>query len=73
MDIEQRGGQQGLNVKLRGMVFGQKKEAFPVLTRFMEELEAAPLFSEVELGSAGEDEESRTRAGLDFQITCRLK
>jgi hypothetical protein len=55
------------------MVFGQKKEAFPVLTRFMEELEAAPLFSEVELGSAGEDEESRTRAGLDFQITCRLK
>jgi type IV pilus assembly protein PilM len=73
MHIEQSEGRRGLNVKLRGLVFGQKKEAFPVLTNFMEELEAAPVFSDVELGSAGEDKESRTRVGLDFEITCRLK
>jgi type IV pilus assembly protein PilM len=72
MDIQESDESGGLEIKLRGLVFGQKAEGFPTLTKFMGELEKVPIFSEVELGSAG-DEDPRPPAVLAFEIACKIK
>jgi hypothetical protein len=72
IEIKQAEGQEGLEMQLRGQVFGRKQEAFPMITRFMERLAEAPVFSQVQLGSAGDGEVSPP-AVLAFQIGCRLK
>lgn len=60
-----------LEVRLSGLVFGQKKEAFPTLTTFMEKLEKASMFSDVQLGAG--DGEAPEPAVLAFEIGCRVK
>ena len=72
MDVQQAEGREGLEVQLRGLVFGKKEETFPALTSFMEQLEESAIFTDVQLGSAGGG--GREREGvLNFEITCRLK
>lgn len=72
IDVQQ--GEQGgaLDVRLRGLVFAQKEDAFPVLTGFMAQLEKISIFSEVELGSAGGGRKQGVGT-LDFEISCKLK
>jgi hypothetical protein len=72
MNIQEAERLGGLEVRLRGLILGQKKDAFPLLTSFMEQLEKATIFSEVRLGSAGGGK-TGPRGALDFEITCRLK
>jgi len=72
LDVQKGGTSGGLEVRLSGLIFGQKKEAFPTLTTFMEKLQKAPMFSNVQLGSAG-DEEAPEQAVLAFEIGCVLK
>ena len=67
---EEEGG--GLTVRLKGLIYGQKEEAFPLVTQFLEDLDGAPIFSNVELGSAG-DERAHEPAALVFEIACVLK
>jgi hypothetical protein len=43
-----------------------------MVTKFMEDLEKAPIFSNVQLGSAG-DEKAPKPAVLNFEIGCVLK
>ncbi len=62
----------GTEIRLQGLIFGQKEEAFPMLTRFMEELEKTPIFSDVELGGAG-DTDAPDPATLTFEIGCVVK
>jgi len=71
MNVQQIEGSEGLEVQMLGLVFGKKEETFPALTRFMEELEESPVFTDVQLGSAGGGEREREGA-LNFEITCRL-
>jgi hypothetical protein len=59
-------------LKMHGLIYGQKEEAFPVLTKFMEELEKSRLFSDVQLESA-EEEEAPRPAVLAFRIKSVLK
>ncbi len=73
IDVEENveeGG--GLAVRLKGLIYGQKEEAFPLVTQFLEDLDGAPIFSNVELGSAG-DEKAHEPAALVFEIACVLK
>jgi hypothetical protein len=62
----------GLAVKMQGLIYGEKEDAFPMLTNFMEELGKAKLFSNVELESAG-DQKVQRPAVLAFEIGCNLK
>ena len=62
----------GLDVKLDGLIYGEKEDAFPMLTNFMEELGKAKIFSDVELESAG-DEKAPRPGTLAFEIACILK
>jgi len=71
MDFEKREGG-GLDVNLQGLIYGEKEDAFPMLTNFMEELGKAKIFSDVELESAG-DQKAPRPAVLDFAIGCTLK
>jgi len=72
MNIQQIEGRNGLEVQLLGLVVGKKEETFPALTSFMEQLEESPVFTDVQLGSAGGGAREREGA-LDFEITCRLQ
>ncbi|MCG6982646.1 MAG: type IV pilus assembly protein PilM [Deltaproteobacteria bacterium] len=71
MNFEKR-EEGGLAVKLLGLIYGEKEDAFPMLTNFMEELGKAKIFSEVELESAG-DQKVHEPAALAFEIGCNLK
>ncbi len=70
IDVEE--GEGGLEVRLSGLIYGRKEEAFPTVTKFMEDLEKAPIFSNVQLGGAG-DEKAPKPAVLAFEIGCVLK
>jgi len=72
MDVEEREGEDGLEVRLSGLIFGQKEKAFPLATKFMEDLEKAPIFSNVRLSDAG-DEKAPNPAVIAFEIGCVLK
>ena len=72
MNLRQAEGRNGLEVQLLGLIFGSKEETFPALTSFMEQLEESPVFSDVQLGSAGGGGREKEGA-LNFEITCRLK
>lgn len=72
LDVQKGETSGGLEVRLSGLIFGQKKEAFPTLTTFMEKLQKAPMFSNVQLGSAG-DEKAPKPAVLAFEIGCVLR
>ena len=71
MDFEKK-EEDGLAVKLQGLIYGEKEDAFPMLTNFMEELGKAKIFSDVELASAGDQKVLRP-AALAFEIDCNLK
>jgi type IV pilus assembly protein PilM len=71
MDFEKK-EEGGLDVKMQGLIYGEKEDAFPMLTNFMEELGKAKIFSDVELESAGDQKVSRL-AALAFEIGCTLK
>ena len=71
MDFEKK-EEGGLGVKMQGLIYGEKEDAFPMLTNFMEELGKAKIFSEVELESAG-DQKVHRPAALAFEIDCNLK
>jgi Tfp pilus assembly protein PilN len=72
IDVEDKEGEGGLKVRLSGHIYGRKEEAFPTVTRFMEDLEKAPIFSNVQLGDTG-DEKVQKPAVLAFEIACALK
>jgi type IV pilus assembly protein PilM len=72
MDVKESDRRGGLEVRLRGLIFGQKEESFPALTSFMEQLEESPVFTDVQLGSAGGGGREREGA-LNFEITCRIR
>ena len=71
MDFKEQ-EESGLEVKLQGLIYGEKEEAFPMLTNFMEELGKTKIFSHVELESAG-DQKAPRPAVLAFEIGCTLK
>jgi Tfp pilus assembly protein PilN len=71
LDVQKGETAGDLEVRLSGLVFGQKKEAFPTLTTFMEKLEKTPMFSDVQLGAG--DGEAPESAVLAFEIGCRVK
>ena len=71
MDFKEK-EESGLEVKLQGLIYGEKEEAFPMLTNFMEELGKTKIFSNVELASAG-DQKAPRPAVLAFEIGCTLK
>jgi hypothetical protein len=56
MDVGKGEESNRFEVKLRGLIYGRIEEALPLVTKFMEELEKAPIFSNVQLGSAGDGE-----------------
>ena len=68
IDVEEGGRE----VRLNGLIYGRKEEAFPTVTKFMEDLQEAPIFSNVQLGGAG-DEKAPKPAVLAFEIGCVLK
>jgi type IV pilus assembly protein PilM len=70
IDVEEKEG--GLEVRLSGLIYGRKEEAFPTVSKFMEDLEKAPIFSNVQLGGAG-DGKAPKPAVLVFEIGCVLK
>jgi type IV pilus assembly protein PilM len=72
IDVEEKEGEGGLEVRLSGLIYGRKEEAFPIVTKFMEDLQKAPIFSNVQLGDAG-DEKAPKPAVLAFEIGCVLK
>ena len=72
MDMRKSEGSGSLELQLQGLVYGKKAEAFPLVTKFMEQLEKAPVFSQVQLGGAG-DEKAPPPASLAFEIGCTLK
>jgi type IV pilus assembly protein PilM len=72
IDVEEKEGEEGLQVRLSGLIFGRKEEAFPTVTKFMEDLEKAPIFSNVQLGGAG-DGNAPKPAVLVFEVGCVLK
>ena len=55
-----------------GLIYGEKEDAFPMLTQFMEELGKTKIFSDVELMSAG-DQKAPRPAVLAFEIGGTLK
>jgi Tfp pilus assembly protein PilN len=74
IDVQQKEGEggEGLEIRLSGLIYGQKEEAFPIVTKFMEDLQKAPIFSNVQLGDAG-DENAPKPAVLNFEIGCVLR
>ena len=72
MDVGKGAESNRFEVKLRGLIYGRIEEALPMVTKFMEDLEKAPIFSNVQLGSAG-DEKAPKPAVLNFEIGCVLK
>ena len=62
----------GLEVKLQGLIYGEKEEALPMLTNFIEELGKTKIFTDVELESAG-DQKAPWPAVLAFKIGYTLK
>jgi len=72
MDVGKGEESNRFEVKLRGLIYGRIEEALPLVTKFMEQLEKAPFFSNVQLGSAG-DGEAPKPAVLAFEIGCVLK
>ena len=68
IDVEEGGRE----VRLNGLIYGRKEEAFPIVTKFMEDLQEAPIFSNVQLGGAG-DEKAPKPAVLAFEIGCVLR
>jgi Tfp pilus assembly protein PilN len=72
IDVEQKEGEGGLKVRLSGLIYGQKEEALPTVTKFMEDLEKAPIFSNVQLDDTG-GEKAPKPAVLAFEIACALK
>lgn len=62
----------GLGVTLEGLIYGEKEDAFSMLTNFMEELSKGKIFVDVELENAG-DQEVSGPAVLAFEIGCNLK
>ena len=72
IDVEQKEGEGGLKVRLSGLIYGQKEEALPTVTKFMEDLEKAPIFSNVQLDDTG-GEKAPKPAVLSFEIACALK
>jgi Tfp pilus assembly protein PilN len=54
IDVEEKGGVGGLEVRLSGLIYGRKEEAFPIVTKFTEDLDKEPIFSNVQLGDAGD-------------------
>ena len=72
MDVGKGEESNRFEVKLRGLIYGRIEEALPLVTKFMEELEKAPIFSNVQLGSAG-DEKAPKPAVLAFEIGCVLR
>jgi Tfp pilus assembly protein PilN len=72
IDVEEKEGEGGLEVRLSGLIYGRQEEAFPTVTKFMEDLQKAPIFSNVQLGRAG-DGEAPKPAVLAFEIGCVLK
>jgi Tfp pilus assembly protein PilN len=72
IDVEEKEGEGGLEVRLSGLIYGRQEEAFPTVTKFMEDLQKAPIFSNVQLGHAGDGEAPRP-AVLAFEIGCVLR
>jgi type IV pilus assembly protein PilM len=70
IDVEEKEG--AFEVRLSGLIYGRKEEAFPTVTKFMEDLEKAPIFSNVQLGGA-EDGKAPEPAVLAFEIGCVVK
>jgi type IV pilus assembly protein PilM len=71
MDFEKKDGG-GLEVRMQGLIYGEKEEVFLMLTNFMDELGKTKIFSNVELKNAGDQKASRP-AVLAFEIGCTLK
>jgi type IV pilus assembly protein PilM len=71
MDLKKE-ERRGLEVKMQGLIYGEKEEAFATLTGFMEELGKANIFLDVELESAG-DQQAPKPAVLAFEIGCTIK
>jgi hypothetical protein len=71
IDVEQKEGE-GLEVRLSGLIYGRKEEAFPIVTKFMEDLQKTPIFSNVQLGDAGDGHVPKP-AVLNFEIGCVLR
>jgi type IV pilus assembly protein PilM len=74
IDVEQKEGEggEGLEVRLSGLIYGRKDEAFPIVTKFTEDLDKEPIFSNVQLGDAGDGHVPKP-AVLNFEIGCVLK
>lgn len=72
INLKHSEGREGLELQVLGLVFGKKEDTFPALTSFMEQLEKSPVFTDVQLGSAGGGRGEKEGA-LSFEITCRLK
>jgi type IV pilus assembly protein PilM len=72
IDAKEIEGVGGLEIRLSGLVYGRKEEAFPIVTKFTEDLDKAPIFSNVQLGDAG-DGKAPSPAVLNFEIGCVLK
>ena len=72
IDVGEKEREGGLEVRLSGLIYGRKEEAFPIVTKFMEDLQQAPIFSNVQLGDAG-DEKAPKPAVLAFEIGCVLR
>jgi type IV pilus assembly protein PilM len=58
-------------LRLRGLVFSSDKEAFPQLTKFMEDLAKTSIFHSVQIGTAGESKVAGP-AALDFEVVCSV-
>jgi len=72
IDVGEKEREGGLEVRLSGLIYGRKEEAFPIVTKFMEDLQKAPIFLNVQLGDAG-DEKAPKPAVLAFEIGCVLR
>jgi type IV pilus assembly protein PilM len=61
-----------MQLQMRGLVFGPEKEAFALLTGFMDKLKKTPTFQEVEIGSAV-DRQIPAPATLSFEILAYIQ
>ena len=72
VEQKEREGEEGLEVRLSGLIYGRKEEAFPIVTKFTEDLDKEPIFSNVQLGDAGDGHVPKP-AVLNFEIGCVLR
>ena len=72
MDIEDEEEPGLMQLRMQGLVFGPEREAFSLLTGFMEKLKKTPTFQEVEIGSAV-DSDIPAPATLSFEILAYVK